>query len=272
MSPDLSDDISDDAALGGRLQLLQPRKGHRFGHDAILLAAATAARAGEHVVDLGAGVGTAGLALAKRVDGVAVTLVEIDPALCALAAQNISRNGMADRVRAVTLDVTAADSFFNDANLKPGCADRVLMNPPFHDAARTQASPDSARRTAHVAEAGSVAVWIDSAARLLRPDGTLTLIYRADAREEIEAALAEKFTSVEVLPVYPKPGSPAIRIIVQAVRGAPLRTSKPLRNSQAAAENTIQNTRELFLNGADGRPTMEAEAVLRNAAALRLNL
>ncbi|MFZ0609349.1 MAG: methyltransferase, partial [Xanthobacteraceae bacterium] len=37
---------SDDAALGGRLMLRQPRRGHRFGHDSILLAAATLAHAG----------------------------------------------------------------------------------------------------------------------------------------------------------------------------------------------------------------------------------
>jgi tRNA1(Val) A37 N6-methylase TrmN6 len=272
MSPDLREDITDDAALGGRLQLLQPRKGHRFGHDAILLAAATAAHAGEHVVDLGAGVGTGGLALARRVDGVDVTLVEIDPALCALAAENIARNGMTDRVRAVTLDVTAAASFFDGVNLKSGGADRVLMNPPFYDAARTQASPDAARRAAHVAHAGSLAAWIDSAARLLRPDGVLTLIYRADARDEIEAALAGKFVAVEVLPVYPKPDAPAIRIIVEAVRGAPLRSEMPLRNSQAAAKNSAENTRGLFLNGADGRPTVEAEAILRNAVALQIKV
>ena len=63
------DDVTDDGVLGGRLKLLQPRRGHRFGHDAILLAAAVAAEPGEHTVDLGAGVGAAGLALAQRVPG-----------------------------------------------------------------------------------------------------------------------------------------------------------------------------------------------------------
>ena len=55
--------------LGGRLRLRQPLSGHRVGHDAILLAAATGGRAGELAVDLGAGVGAAGLALAARVAG-----------------------------------------------------------------------------------------------------------------------------------------------------------------------------------------------------------
>src|SRR5579872_6937165 len=82
----LPPDLTDDAALGGRLRLLQPRRGHRFGHDAILLAAATPVQAGDRVAELGAGVGAAGLALAVRVPGVRVTLVEIDADLAALAA------------------------------------------------------------------------------------------------------------------------------------------------------------------------------------------
>src|SRR6478752_5149713 len=83
--------VTDDAVLDGRLRLLQPAKGHRVGHDAVLLAAATGAKKGEHVVDLGAGVGAAGLALASRVEGLRVTLVDIDPALSALAADNAKR-------------------------------------------------------------------------------------------------------------------------------------------------------------------------------------
>src|SRR5204863_3211595 len=93
--------ITEDAVLGGRLLLRQPRRGHRVGHDAILLAAACPARARERVVDLGAGVGAAGLALAQRVNDCSVTLVEIDPALAALAAENARANGLGGRVSAV---------------------------------------------------------------------------------------------------------------------------------------------------------------------------
>src|ERR1700683_1617265 len=98
---------SEDAVLGGRLTLRQPLRGHRVGHDAILLAAATAAHAGEHAVDLGAGVGAAGLALARRFEGLAVTLVESDPALTQLACDNAGRNGLASFVRAACLDIAA---------------------------------------------------------------------------------------------------------------------------------------------------------------------
>ena len=77
-------DLTDDWILGGRLRLLQPRRGHRFGHDAVLLAAAIPARPGQAAVELGAGVGAAGLALAARVPDLRVTLIEIDAALCLL--------------------------------------------------------------------------------------------------------------------------------------------------------------------------------------------
>jgi tRNA1(Val) A37 N6-methylase TrmN6 len=56
---DLLADCSEDAFLGGKLRLRQPKSGHRAGHDAILLAAATSARSGDRVVEFGAGVGAA---------------------------------------------------------------------------------------------------------------------------------------------------------------------------------------------------------------------
>jgi tRNA1(Val) A37 N6-methylase TrmN6 len=251
--PENALDATEDAVLGGRLVLRQPRHGHRVGHDAILLAAATLAEAGEHAVDFGAGVGGAGLALAARVPGLAVTLAEIDPALTALAGDNIGRNGFADRVRAVMLDVTAGARAFTAAALPPGSAERVLMNPPFNDPSTSRASPDPGRRRAHVS--AGLAPWLRSAARLLTPGGTVTLIWRADGLADVLAALARGFGAVTVQPVHPRPAAPAIRVLVRAVKGsrAPL-TLLP----------------GLVLAGADGRPSEEAEAVLRDGAALPL--
>ena len=161
-------ETSEDAVLGGRLRLRQPLAGHRVGHDAILLAAATAARADEHAIDLGAGVGAAGLVLAARVAGLKVTLVEIDAALCRLAADNARLNRLDDRVDVLTLDVENTQALAA-AGLAPGSADRVLMNPPFHDATRQNLSPDPRRRLAHAAAPGLLPHWIASAAHLLKP-------------------------------------------------------------------------------------------------------
>ena len=80
-------ETSEDAILGGRLRVRQPLRGHRVGHDAILLAAATCARPTEQAIELGAGVGAAAFAIAARAPGLKVTLVEVDPVLCALASR-----------------------------------------------------------------------------------------------------------------------------------------------------------------------------------------
>ena len=242
---------SEDAVLGGRLVLRQPLHGHRVGHDAILLAAATSAQAGEHAVDLGAGVGAAGLALARRVAGVAVTLIEIDPALASLARDNAERNALAASVRAVCLDVGAPAAAFAAAGLAAEAADCVMINPPFN--ALTNPSPDGSRRLAHAASHGALRQWVRTASRLLRPAGALTLIWRADSVAEVLAVLATGFGAVALLPIYPKPGAPAIRVLARAVK---------------ASRAPLTLLPGLLLADARGKPTEEAEAVLRGGAAL----
>src|SRR5664280_643028 len=247
-------ETSEDAVLGGRLRLRQPLAGHRVGHDAILLAAATAARAGAHAIDLGAGVGAAGLALAVRVAGLKVTLIEIDPALCALAADNARLNNLADRVSVRSADAEDTDAL-GAAGITPGAADRVLMNPPFRDATRQNVSPDPGRRLAHTAAPGLLPRWIASAAHLLKPQGVLTLIWRADALADVQSALSAEFGGIAVLPVYPRPDAPAIRVLVRAVK------------SGGGAPVTYPG---LILNDQHGKPTAAAEAVLRGGGTLRI--
>jgi len=242
-------DTTDDAVLGGRLRLRQPKRGHRVGHDAILLAAATAAKAGEHVVEFGAGVGAAGLALAHRQPQATITLVEIDPDLSQLATENAARNGIAERVRVLAADVEALDT------RQLAKADRVLMNPPFNDPRRQTVSPDPKRRLAHVAEPGLLTRWMAKAAALLRDRGVVTLIWRADDLDSMLAALEPEFGSVAVLPIYPREGAPAIRMLVRAVKG------------EAWARKDCPG---LVLNNESGKATQAAEAVLREGAMLAL--
>jgi tRNA1(Val) A37 N6-methylase TrmN6 len=245
--------VTEDAVLGGRLRLRQPQRGHRVGHDAILLAAACPARAGDYVVDLGAGVGAAGLALATRVAGINVTLVEIDSRLVALAEENAQLNSLAGRVRVTALDVAASMRMFEAAGLEADSVKRVMMNPPFNDPQRQRPSPDAARALAHTAPRSLLGSWVKTAARLLRARGTLTLIWRADGLGDVLSALAPSFGSVTIVPVHGAPDKPAIRILVNAVKSG--RTPLELRPPLVLADES-------------GRPTDAAEAVLRHAAAL----
>jgi tRNA1(Val) A37 N6-methylase TrmN6 len=245
-------DSTEDTVLGGRLRLRQPRKGHRVGHDAMLLAATATAASGEHAVELGAGVGAAGLALALRVPDLRVTLLEIDAALVALATDNAEGNGLADRVTAVVADAAAPAHALSELGLTPGCAQHVLMNPPFHDPSSARPSPDTARARAHVASDDTLTSWLATASRLLADNGAVTLIWRADGLADVLAAL-DGFGAIVVTPVYPTAAAAAVRILVHATKGR--RTPLQLRPG-------------LVLNDAHGRPTAAAESILRDGAPL----
>ena len=182
----------------------------------MLLAAATSARSGDRVVDFGAGVGAAGLAVAKRVAGIELVLIEIDQALAALARANAAQNAIAADV--IVLDVTSAAAF-TAAGLAPDSADVVLMNPPFNDAARHRASPDKARKIAHVAGAATLESWIHAGRRILKSGGVLTLIWRADGLVNVLAALDRGFGSLAILPVHGDAKNPAIRVLIRAIKG-----------------------------------------------------
>lgn len=237
---------TDDRVLGGTLLLRQPASGHRAGHDAILLAAATAARRGQRVVDFGAGVGTAGLAVAKRVPGVALALIEINPDFADLARHNAGANGIDADV--ITLDLAADAETFAAAGLPPDSADVILMNPPFNDPARHRASPDRTREIAHVATGETLATWVHAARRVLKSNGVLTMIWRADGIAEVLGALDRGFGSLALMPVHGGASAPAIRILVRAVKGgkapAAIHPGIALRDAKGAPDAHIQHILE----------------------------
>lgn len=246
-------ECTEDAFLGGRLRLRQLKSGHRAGHDAMLLAAATSAKAGDRVVDFGAGVGAAGLALARRVHGIDLVLVEIDPTLADLARSNAAANSIAADVMA--MDVEAGAGAFAAAGLAPDSTDTVMMNPPFNDSARHRASPDLARASAHVAGEDTLARWVHASRRILKSGGVLTLIWRADGIAEVLAALDRGFGSLAILPVHGEVSAPAIRILVRAMKGG-----------RAPA----QILPALLLNNESGLPNKQVQEVLAGNAALPL--
>ncbi|MDF2994802.1 MAG: Methyltransferase type 11 [Xanthobacteraceae bacterium] len=251
---DLSSDITDDAVLGGRLRLLQPATGHRVGHDALLLAASVPEDA-RRAVDLGAGVGSAGLALAVRLTEIEVTLVEIDPAMATLARENAGRQepDLRARVVVVAADVASLARPSGPAAPAAAGADVVLMNPPFNDPARHRVSPHERRAHAHMAADATLDMWVRAAERLLEPGGRLCLIHRPEALEAVLGTLKGRFGAAAIRPVHPGPAAPAIRILVIALKGR--RTPPSLLPGLVLADEA-------------GRPSEAAERVLRGGAGI----
>jgi tRNA1(Val) A37 N6-methylase TrmN6 len=246
-------ETTEDAFLGGQLRLRQPKSGHRAGHDAMLLAAATAARPGDRVVDFGAGVGAAGLALATRVPGIEIVLVEIDGRLAELARGNAASNAI--RANVIAMDIASSADVFAAAGLSPDSVDVVLMNPPFNDSRRHRASPDKSREIAHVADATTLDSWVHAARRILKSGGVLSLIWRADALAEILSALDRGFGSLAMLPVHGDSATPAIRVLIRAIKGGRAPT---------------QICAGVMLNDESGVPNKQVQEILAGSGVLPL--
>ncbi|HVI30313.1 tRNA1(Val) (adenine(37)-N6)-methyltransferase [Hansschlegelia sp.] len=253
----MSREVTDDLFFGGRLRLLQPRRGHRVGTDAALLVAAARSRLSAEAVaaDLGTGTGAVGLALACA-GAARVTLVEIDEDLAALAAENIRRNGLEDRACASCADVATLGTGRGPAEPSAGSCDLVVSNPPFDDEARFRLSPDATKSRAHGATPGLLSEWAQAANRLLRPGGAFVLIHRAEALGEVLDALENRFGDVRVLPVHPRADQPAARIIVAA---------------RKARRGPLALLPGLVLHDADGAFTKRCEAAQRGETTFALD-
>ncbi|MEM9030279.1 MAG: methyltransferase, partial [Pseudomonadota bacterium] len=181
-----------------------------------------------HVVDLGAGVGTVGLCLAKRLRDVTVDLAEREPELTAFARQNVARNDLSDRVRVLDCDLTLKSA----ANvLETGVYDHVVANPPFYAAGSARPSATALKSVAHILGAGELEMWARCMARVLRPSGHITIIHSAHAVDALIGVLARRFGNIKVVPVFARADhKPAIRCLVTAQKGsrAPLQIGQGL--------------------------------------------
>lgn len=222
--------VTQDAFLGGRLLLHQPAEGHRAGSDAILLAAAAPQSISGLALDIGAGVGAAGLSLAALRPGLTFGLVENDPSLAALARTNITVNGFGQSGSVYEADLLDPQSRAA-AGLLDGSAALIISNPPFLDAARVRSSPKAGKRSAHVMPDGATLEgWITACLALLMDGGQLILIHRPDAMPEMLAALQRRAGDMGLLPIHPQAGKPAMRILLRARKSSrgPLAIAPPL--------------------------------------------
>lgn len=223
-----------DAFHRGDFYLVQPRgKGHRAGMDAMMLAAAVPSGFAGQLADFGAGAGAAGLAVASRCRQAHVTLVERSPEMAHYARLSLAHpdNGrIAGRAEVVEADVTLTGKARQAAGLADASFDFVIMNPPFN-AGADRPSPDALRRQAHVMEGdGLFDAWLRSAAAVSKPGGGLAVIARPASLRALLGALAGRFGGIALLPIHPRAGEAAIRIVARAIRGsrAGLRLMPPL--------------------------------------------
>lgn len=274
-------DITEDHILNQRVRLRQPKKGYRAGMDAVFLAASIPAKLGDTILDLGTGVGAAALAVLARVPGCRVIGLEREADIAALAWENALLNNCQDCFKIIT--GTIPDILFDEpyafqkpgetqenlcshpdntpatAHLAWGTYDAVMANPPYYPEHAHTAAAAGYKRSAHVQEAGaSINTWVETAARAVKPGGSVTFIYPARQEAAIRRLFAEYFQHMVVLELRSYADSPeALRVIIQG------RTIPGESPKHCDLEPLVLHTK-----GRDNTP--EAEAILRTAAPTKL--
>jgi tRNA1Val (adenine37-N6)-methyltransferase len=243
-------DLTTDAFLGSRLSVMQPRFGYRAAMDPVLLAAAVQAQAGDRVLDLGCGVGVAGLCVAVRVPGITLTGLELQAGYAELARRNAAANGITATV--AEGDLTAR------AMLSEQGFDHVLMNPPYFPAGGGTPARDAGRERA-LREETPLAEWLAFASRRLVPGGWLAVVQLAERLPDLLAGLPGSMGSVTVLPVQPRAGRAATRVVLRARKGG--------RAAFAMAAALVMHDGDAHLADGDDY-SARARAILREGGAL----
>ena len=234
--------LTRDAFLGGRLTVSQPDKGFRAGLDSVLLGAAVNAGS-RRLLDLGAGVGTAALVAMAELAGLSGTLLEADPAMAAIAALNLGANGMADRAKVLQLDLTAPGRVRAAAGLANDHFTSVIANPPFFDPRRGSA-PSTDRADARHMDDNALDRWVKTAASHAAPGGEVIFIHVAEALPLLLSAFTQRFGAVTVLPLLPRDGEAASRVLVRGIKGS--RAPFTLLAARALHEPTGRTFRSEF--------------------------
>jgi len=230
--------------LNGRVKLRQSLEGLRASMDSVLLAAAVKAKTGESILDMGCGTGAVGLCAHERLKHLSLSLTGIDvqDKMIAIARGNATDNGVQGEY--IIGDVADKSLF------KAEAFDHIVMNPPYYTKGERLQSPDPAREAAYT---GDLEIWIGSALHWLKQGGSLSIIHRADALNDILFYAQRKFGAIEVWPIHSKPNDPAIRVIVKMVRNrkTPLTMHPPI-----------------VMFDDEGNPSLKSNSILRDGMGL----
>ena len=131
----------------------------------------------------------------------------------------------------------------------------VFANPPFFTADSARRSDDALKNRAHICERRDLDAWVRFLVSIVRPGGTVTLIYRAEGLGDLLHLLDRRVGDCRIFPLYPRATQPASRVIIQGHKG-----------SKAPASLL----RGVVLHGDGDEFTAEAQDVLRHGEALRL--
>ena len=161
------------------------------------------------VLDIGTGSGLIALMLAQRLENetqcFAIRGIDIEPSAVEQSRINFEASPWASHLSACNCSLQEL--------VDDGGYDLIVSNPPYFQ--NSLKNPDKGRATARHTDSLSYAALLAHAKRLLKNDGTLSLILPAVAESEIlELAKINQLDPTHITYVHSKEGKPTKRILV----------------------------------------------------------
>lgn len=169
-----------DEILGGRLRIVQKKRGYRFSLDALLLAHFARLGSGEAIIDLGTGSGIVALILACLHPCSRILGIEIQEPMAEMARRSAVMNRLDRRV-----EIRRGDLRIPESLCPPASFDAAVCNPPYRRLGSGRMNPDPEKTAARHEIAGTVAEFLAAAAYALREGGRLYTIYPAARAVEL---------------------------------------------------------------------------------------
>lgn len=202
-----------DDFMGGRLRLIQSKRGYRSSIDAILLSDFVTVKNDDIITDLGTGCGIIPLILLLTRPVRFAVGMEIQAELANQASRNIILNGVSGKMSVILGDIKKPP-------IKESFSNVVVCNPPYRKRNSGRINPDRQKAIARHELFASIDDILNCSKRILRAKGRIALIYPAERL----ADLFIKMKSLNLEPkrlrmLYPRMESDAKLVLLEASMG-----------------------------------------------------
>ena len=212
----LSNNVTVDKILKGKISIIQFKKGYRYGFDAVFLAAfvngylAKLKKKKFSLVDVGSGVGTISLIIAYINKEINITAIENNDSYLEIANENILRNNFQKKINLLKKNI------FNIDNDQINKFDIVVTNPPFYDQQQKNSENELDNYAKRIMNYES---WVENSVKLLKDKGIIFLIIPTGLLEKSLKCLCTKTGSFKIFPIWPNQKKSSKRLILLGKKG-----------------------------------------------------
>lgn len=192
--------------------ILQKKDGFRFGEDAVMVAEFFSPTKNGNLLDIGTGTGIISLILSRNSKINKVTSVEIQEEMASMAKRSVEKNNLIEKIEVLNIDI----KFLNRGNTY----DYIVSNPPYMKSSNGKVNPSSMKAISRHEITLNLEELIIQSRRLLKPGGSLTLIYRSERMVELLNNLSEfGFYPKRIQNIFSETTKVSKLFMIEAIKG-----------------------------------------------------